>query len=76
MLNFIDWQNQAKCTISQQNLLLCEAHLCSGVVLPMLILVIFFDVLLHWTEQNFERDMVTVRKYNVISFEIQTADMQ
>ena len=57
-------------TIRQQNLLLCEAHQCS-VVLPI-ILVNFINASSHWTKRNFDREMLTVQKHDMIAFEIRT----
>ena len=57
--------------ISQQNLLLYEVHqLSSG---PSYNPCDLYR--LHWTKRNSDEDMVTVRKYDVISFEFQAADI-
>ena len=58
-------------TICQQNMLLCQAYHCS-VVLPI-ILVNFIDASSHWTKRNSDREMLTVQKHVMITFEIQTA---
>ena len=52
---------------------LCEAHQCS-VVLPI-ILVNLNDASSHWTKRNSDREMLTVQKHDMITFEIQTAGM-
>ena len=53
------------------NLLLYMKLADDHVVFPIIILI-FIDALLHWTKRNSDKDMLTGRKYDVISFEIQT----
>ena len=70
VLSFID-RIRSKTTNSQQKLLLCEAHECSSGTSynP-------YDLnrcVASLAKQSFDKDMVAIQKYDMISFEIQLA---